>query len=79
MLERHVKRKHKEVFKEALKAGQKKFRDIDSADVSLAKSSIKEFLIPNPTYEKSLLNFVILNYQPLQLSRSHHFVSFAFP
>jgi hypothetical protein len=78
MLERHVKRKHKEVFKEALKAGQKKFRDTDSADVSLAKSSIKEFLIPNPSYEKCLLNFVILTYQPLQIVEEPSFREFCF-
>jgi hypothetical protein len=78
MLERHVKRKHKEVFNEALKSGQKKFRDIDSADVSLAKKSKKEFLIPNPTYEKCLLNCVILTYQPLRIVEEPSFREFCF-
>jgi hypothetical protein len=60
MLERHVKRKHSDLFKQALRTGAKKVPKIDVSQVSM-----KGFAAPYPTFEQCLLNWAVETYQPL--------------
>ena len=78
MLERHLKRKHKPLFNEALKSGQKKFRGAECEMVAAAKAHMDSFLIPTPAMEPCLLNFVIQTYQPLRIVEEPSFREFCF-
>jgi hypothetical protein len=67
MLERHMKRNHKEVFNEALRSDQKKFWESEVEKVAEHSVTVKEFLVPYPTFEQCLLDWVIQTYQPLRI------------
>jgi len=68
MLERHVKRKHSELFKQALRTGAKKVPKIEVSQVSM-----DGFVVSCPTFEKCLLNWAVETYQPLRCCEERTF------
>ena len=70
MLERHVKRKHSELFKQALRTGAKK---VPKIDVSQSQLSMEGFVAPCPTFEQCLLSWAVETYQPLRCCEERTF------
>ncbi len=68
MLERHIKRKHSEFFKQALRRGAKKVTKIDVSQVSM-----EGFVVLYPTFEQSLLSWAVETYQPLRCCEEQSF------
>ena len=68
MLERHVKRKHSELFKQALRTGAKKVPKIEVSQVSM-----EGFVVLCPTIEQCLLNWAVETYQPLRCCEERTF------
>jgi hypothetical protein len=70
MLERHVKRKHSNLFKQALRTGAKK---VPKIDVSQSQLSMEGFIAPCPTFEQCLLKWAVATYQPLRCCEERTF------
>jgi hypothetical protein len=68
MLERHVKRKLSELFKQALRTGTQKVPKIEVSQVSM-----EGFVVPCPTFEQCLLNWAVETYQPLRCCEERTF------
>jgi len=63
LLERHIQRKHPDLFKDALRSGAKKSAKQKAA--ASDQTSMDHFVVACPTYEECLLNYVVQTYQPL--------------
>ena len=64
MLEHHVKRKHPDLFKDALRSGAKKAPKVKAGK---DQTSMDQFVAACPTFEECLLNWVIQTYQPIRI------------